>query len=284
MRAVNLIPVEHRKGGAVGRRSQGAAFAVLVLLAGVGILVFTYGTAMHQVESRQAEAATLSARARKVQTEAAVLTPYTSFIQTQEQRMQEIASLINSRFDWSSAMGEFSRVLPAGVALTSLQATVGQQSASASAASTASPSSSSGAAAAGAGSVSSATPTGATPTFTLEGCAVSQIVVAQTLVRLRLMSGVSNVTLQNSSKSESGGGSSSGSCPSGAPVFSIDVTYQPLPSPPSTSVEALESTASAHTSGSSSSSGGSSAKADAKSVPSNPRRQTVSNGPKGAAQ
>ena len=34
MRAVNLIPAEQRKGGAVGRRSQGMAFAVLGLLAG----------------------------------------------------------------------------------------------------------------------------------------------------------------------------------------------------------------------------------------------------------
>ena len=45
MRAVNLIPSEQRKGGAVGRRSQGAAFAVLGLLAGAAILAFMYGMA-----------------------------------------------------------------------------------------------------------------------------------------------------------------------------------------------------------------------------------------------
>ncbi len=63
MRAVNLIPTEQRKGGAVGRRSQGAAFAVLGLLAGAAILTFMYGMADHQVESRKAEAAELTARA-----------------------------------------------------------------------------------------------------------------------------------------------------------------------------------------------------------------------------
>ena len=38
LKAVNLIPSEQRKGGAVGRRSQGAAFAVLALLALWGIV------------------------------------------------------------------------------------------------------------------------------------------------------------------------------------------------------------------------------------------------------
>jgi hypothetical protein len=74
---------------------------------------------------------------------------------------------------------------------------------------------------------------------------VSQTVVAQMLVRLRLVSGVSSVTLASSTKSGSGGGgaSSSGSCPSEAPVFSVSVTFAPLPAPPATSTETLEATA-----------------------------------------
>jgi Tfp pilus assembly protein PilN len=264
MRAVNLIPTEQRKGGAVGRRSQGAAFAVLGLLAGAAILTFMYGMADHQVESRKAEAAKLTARAATVQSEAAQLTPYTSFMQMREQRLQTIAQLINSRFDWSSAMGELSRVLPAGVSLSSLEATVAasatastsSSAAAKPAAASSSPSSSSGsssatpangtptAAAATSAAATSATPAGATPTFTLAGCAVSQTVVAQTLVRLRLVSGVSGVTLQSSTESSSGGGGSSGgSCPAEAPAFSVDVAFQPLPAPPSTSTETLEATA-----------------------------------------
>jgi hypothetical protein len=276
MRAVNLIPTEQRKGGAVGKRSQGAAFAVLGLLVGAAILTFMYGMADHQVESRKSEAAALSARAATVQAQASQLTPYTSFMQMREQRLQTIAQLINSRFDWSSAMGELSRVLPAGVSLSSLEATVassatGSTSSSASTSPSSSPSSSASssssssasstpstssssatpangtavAAAATTSSATSATPAGATPTFTLAGCAVSQTVVAQMLVRLRLVSGVSGVTLASSTKSGSGGGgaSSSGSCPSEAPVFSVSVTFAPLPAPPATSTETLEATA-----------------------------------------
>jgi hypothetical protein len=274
MRAVNLIPTEQRKGGAVGKRSQGAAFAVLGLLVGAAILTFMYGMADHQVESRKSEAAALSARAATVQAQASQLTPYTSFMQMREQRLQTIAQLINSRFDWSSAMGELSRVLPKGVSLSSLEATVassatGSTSSSASTSPSSSPSSSASsssssasstpgtgsstatpangtavAAAATASSATSATPAGATPTFTLAGCAVSQTVVAQMLVRLRLVSGVSGVTLASSTKSSSGGGASGGgACPSEAPVFSVSVTFDPLPTPPATSTETLEATA-----------------------------------------
>lgn len=280
MRAVNLIPAEQRKGGAVGARSQGAAFAVLGLLAGVALLVFAYGAAKHQLESRRAEAASLTARAQQVQAEAAQLSSYASFMQMREQRLQEIAQLINSRFDWSSTMGELSRVLPAGVALTSLQGTVGAKggsSASAtpasSSASSASSSGSTSSASAATASVSSATPSGATPTFTLQGCAISQVTVAQTLVRLRLISGVSDVSLQSSSESQTSGGGSSGggSCPSGDPAFTIDATFQPLPAPPATSTEALESTASA--------TGSHSAGAPARNG-----RRNVSNTPVGAAR
>ena len=91
MRAVNLIPSEQRKGGAIGRRSQGAAFAVPVLLAGAALLVFMYGSASHQLESREAEAAALTKQAQRVQTQAAQLSSYTSFLQMREQRLQAIS-------------------------------------------------------------------------------------------------------------------------------------------------------------------------------------------------
>ena len=113
MRAVNLIPAEQRKGGAIGRRSQGVAFAVLGLLAGAALLTFLYGSASHQLESRKAEAAALTEQAQQVQAQAAQLSSYTSFIQMREQRLQAISQLIGSRFDWSATMYELSRVLPA---------------------------------------------------------------------------------------------------------------------------------------------------------------------------
>jgi Tfp pilus assembly protein PilN len=244
VRAVNLIPSEQRSGGSVGARSEGAAFGVLGLLAGLAILTLLYGLAHHQLATRRSEAAALTARAQQVQAQAAQLAPYASFISMREQRLQAISQLIGSRFDWSAAMGELSRVLPSDVALSSLQGTVGSQTGSLAKATTSS-STASAASASAATPVTSSTPPGATPTFTLAGCATSQTVVAQMLVRLRLVSGVSTVTLQSSTKSASGSGGSGGaSCPAGDPVFSVDVTFQALPSPPTTSVEALESSVS----------------------------------------
>jgi Tfp pilus assembly protein PilN len=245
MRAVNLIPSEQRGGGTVGARSEGAVFGVLGLLAGVAVLTLMYGLAHHSLSSRRSEAASLAVRAAQVQAQAAQLAPYTSFVAIREQRLQAISTLIGSRFDWSAAMGELSRVLPSDVSLSSLQGTIGTTTGStlSSKGSAASPSPSTTAAATAA--VSSATPPGAVPTFTLAGCAASQVVVAQTLVRLRLVSGVSNVTLQSSTKTGgSGGGASSGStgaCPSGDPVFSVQVTFQPLPAAPASSLGALAS-------------------------------------------
>jgi Tfp pilus assembly protein PilN len=244
MRAVNLIPSEQRGGGTVGARSQGAAFAVLGLLAGLTVLTLMYGLAHHQLSSRRAEAASLAVRAQQVQAEAAQLAPYTSFVAMREQRLQAISTLIGSRFDWAATMGELSRVLPDDVALSSLQGTVG----SATGSSSSSKSSSSSSSVASAAAVSSATPPGMIPTFSLSGCAASQVVVAQTLLRLRLISGVENVTLQSSTRTVGSGGSS-GSCPPGDPVFSAQVTFKPLPTPPSSSVEALESTTPAASSG-----------------------------------
>jgi Tfp pilus assembly protein PilN len=236
MRAVNLIPSEQRSGGTVGSRSQGAAFAVPVLLAGLAILALLYGMAHHQAASRRAEAASLEARAQQLQAQAARLASYTSFVAMREQRLQTIAQLVGSRFDWSAAMGELSRVLPSNVSLSSMQGTVGATSGSATSKTSTSTSSSASA------PVASVTPPGTVPTFTLTGCATSQAVVAQMLVRLRLVSGVSNVTLQSSTSSTSGGGGASGSsCPKGDPVFSVQVSFEPLPAPPTSSVQALES-------------------------------------------
>ncbi len=242
MRAVNLIPSEQRSGGTVGARSEGAAFAVLALLAGLAVLVFMYGSAQHQVSSRHAEAAALTNEAQQLQSQASRLASYTSFVAMREQRIQAIATLVGSRFDWSAAMGELSRVLPPFVSLSSLQGTVGSTTGATGAKAPASATSTSTASASSA--VSSATPPGTVPTFTLTGCATSQAAVADTLVRLRLINGVSNVTLLSSTKSTSGGSGGGGSCAAGDPLFSAQVSFEALPASPSSNVNQLESTAS----------------------------------------
>lgn len=231
MRAVNLIPSEQRGGASVGSgRSEGAAYAVLALLAAVAVMALLYGQAHRQLSSRKAQAASLSAEAAKVQAEATRLAPYTSFVALREQREQAVSTLVDSRFDWAHAFHEFGRVLTAETSITSLDGSIGGATGSAaSAASTAPATAAPSATASAASSVTSATPPGSVPTFSLQGCAKSQRAVALMLERLRLIDGVSEVSLQSSTKGSSGG-ASGGSCPGGDPQFAATIDFDALPS------------------------------------------------------
>ena len=247
MRAVNLLPPEQRShfAGGIGR-SQGGAYAVLAVLAGLAILAVLYGVASHQISSRRAQVASLSAQATRAKATAAQLAPYTSFQALREQRTQAVAQLVDSRFDWAHAFHELGRVLPQDASITTLTGSVGtpgKPGNGGSAASSSPPAGasgpSSGASSAGAGgaassasSASSATPPGSVPVFMLSGCATSQSEVALTLQRLRLVDGVSEVTLQSSTKSAAGGGSGEAGCPAHDPAFSVQITFAALPTSP----------------------------------------------------
>jgi Tfp pilus assembly protein PilN len=251
MRAFNLIPADERGGASLnGGKSGGSAFVVLGLLGVLAIFALLYGQASRQISSQTGKIATLDTQAQAAQAQAARLQPYVSFKTMHEQRVQAVDQLVDSRFDWAHAFHELGRVLPPDeVALTSLNGTIGSSSGSTSAGAdtaagasskaaaatgaTTSAAGSSGSAATSSSSVSSATPAGSVPTFTLAGCATSQAMVALTLDRLRLIDGVSEVTLQSSTQAAKGAGSSSGSgsssgC-SGA-TFAMQITFDPLPS------------------------------------------------------
>ncbi len=251
MRAVNLIPSESRSGRSSGMgRSGGGAYAVLAALAGFAVLALLYGLAHHQLTSRSAEAASLTARAQRAQAQAAQLAPYSSFVTMRQQRVQAVSELVDARFDWAHAFHELGRVLPKDATITSLDGSVGARSSSAAASPSASASkaaaspsapSAPGATSASAAATSpaagvtsaatSATPPGSVPTFLLSGCATSQQEVALTIQRLRLIDGVNEVTLQSSSKATAGGGSSpSGGCQGTNPAFTVQITFNPLPS------------------------------------------------------
>ena len=231
MRAVNLIPTDQRSGGSVGAgRSGGAAYAVLGLLVIVAALAVLYGKANRAVSADKSKAATMSAEAQQAQAAAQALAPYTAFVALREQREQAVAALVDTRFDWAHAIHEFGRVLSKQVSITSLDGSIGG-AATSTAVPTPAPTTSG---AAGATAVTSATPAGSVPTFQIGGCATSQHAVADTMQRLRLIDGVSEVTLQSSTKTGSSGGSGSapagGSCGPGDPVFAMTVTFAALPS------------------------------------------------------
>jgi hypothetical protein len=253
MRAVNLIPAGQRSGSAVGAgRSEGGAYVVLAICAGLAMLAVLYGMARRDISSRQAKVATATTQAASAQAAAGALAPYTNFVTLREQRTQAVAALVASRFDWAHAIHELGRVLTPKTSIGSLTGTIAATAtatATATAAGAAAPSSAGSAAAtntstsapptgpatgpAASSAVASATPPGSVPTFTLAGCATTQPAVAQMLGRLRLIDGVSEVVLQSSTKSTSGAGSgASGSCPSGDPAFTVLVSFDPLPVAP----------------------------------------------------
>jgi Tfp pilus assembly protein PilN len=229
MKAVNLIPVEQREGASVGvGRSEGAAYAVMGLLAGLAIMAVIYGMAKRDVESNTSQVSSLSSQAQAAQSQAAQLVPYTSFVAMRQEREQAVTTLVASRFDWAHAMHELGRVVPPSVSISSLTGSVGAATAKAGAATAVTAPTSAAASAGATSSVTSATPPGAVPGFTLSGCATTQRVVALFLERLRLMDGVSQVTLQNSTKT-AGTGGSPGACGTGAPSFALSVVFEPLP-------------------------------------------------------
>jgi len=256
MKAVNLIPAAQREGASVGAgRSEGGAYALLGLLAGIALLAVLYGKASHDMSSRRAQAASLATQAQSAQAQASQLASYTSFVALRDSRTQAVDTLVASRFDWAHVFHEFGRTVPAGVSFTSLAGTIGSASAS-----LATKATSAGTPAGTGATVASATPPGSVPTFTLAGCAVSQATVAQMLQRLRLIDGVSEVSLQSSTASSSSSGGSGGGCPGRDPSFSVTITFAGLPTPtaPTTSTStvadgagsASSSTSSTTTSGS----------------------------------
>jgi Tfp pilus assembly protein PilN len=220
MRAVNLIPGDQRPGaGGIAGSSGGGALIVLAMLVALVVLAFVYGKSKHDISTRHGELATANAELAADRAQVGRLAPYTTFIASANQRAQEVSQLIGSRFDWSHAFGELGRVLPRTAALTTLSGTVGAGGPEVSS---------------GPSGATSATPPGSTPTFSLTGCATSQSAVALTLQRLRLMDGVTEVSLQASTKSDGAGasaGGSSGACGSGGATFTVQVSFQPLPTP-----------------------------------------------------
>lgn len=245
MKAVNLIPGEQRQGsGSLTGRSGGAALILLGVVAGLAVLILMYGSASRRISSQKGEVATLTAQASAIQARAGRLTPYTNFVSMADQRTQTVAQLVQARFDWSHALHELGRVLPAGTSLATLHGQIGgagQASASSAPAT---------------GTPASSTPPGSMPAFTLTGCANSQSVVAQSLQRLRLMDGASEVQLQSSTKpgagsAGSGGGSGSGSCPGNDPSFTVQIVFTGLPAGPTPSPTAGSATTAAATGASS---------------------------------
>lgn len=221
MRAVNLIPADARRGGvspSLGR--LGASHVLIAILAiAVGYVSF-YVLTNNKISQRQAQLASLQQQVTREQTAVARLGSYQKFEKLAQAREQTVRQIASSRFDWHGALEDLSKVVPANTTLQSLSATVSPTSGSAGG--------SSGSSSGGIRGAINA------PAFDLSGCTASQDEVAQLMSRLRLINGVTRVTLGASTKPSGGTGSSattstaSGHTCAGGPTFDMVVFFQPM--------------------------------------------------------
>jgi Tfp pilus assembly protein PilN len=197
MRPVNLLPLRYRPRQATGALG-GSAYVVVAVLGVLLLGVVVYVLTANQVSSRKADIATAKAEEQQARARAAELSQYASFKTIAQTRLSSVAQLAAGRLDWERLMRETSRVLPAGVWLTGLDASTSGQT---------------GPAGGQPSPAGSAAPAG--PAAELNGCAPNQRAVATTLVRLRALHGADDVQLKDSAKalptgaSPSSGGTSS---------------------------------------------------------------------------
>ena len=216
MKAVNLIPRDARRGGVTpSLGSLGASHLIIGLLAVAVAMVTLYVLSSNKVSDRKAQLAGLHQQMSRVQAEVARLQSYQQFEKLAQAREATVKEIASGRFNWNLALNDLSKVIPANTKLESLVATV----------STNTNGVSSGG---GGGNVRGAINA---PAFALKGCTGTQDEVAQIMGRLRLVTGVTRVTLEDSSKTPTSSSSSSATTASGGcvgPTFDMVVFFQPL--------------------------------------------------------
>lgn len=227
MKAINLIPGDSRRSGvgpSLGRLGPGHAVLgfLLIALAFVTVYVLTSNT----ISDRTARLASLKQQVAQIQTQISRLDRYAQFEKLAQARAATVRQIAATRFDWHGALSDLSKVVPSNTSLQSLVAT---------------DSATSGAAGSpGGGSGGNVRGDINAPAFQLKGCTRTQDDVAQLLSRLRLVNGVTRVTLEDSAlqgggssgsavaSSTASGGSGAGGCPANGPSFDMVVFFQPL--------------------------------------------------------
>jgi Tfp pilus assembly protein PilN len=99
-------------------------YAILGALAATLLAVVLVVMAGNSVADRKTELAKLEREKATAQAKLTKLGSYTQFKDVQARRMATVTALAKSRFDWERVMRELSLVLPKGVWLTGLKATV----------------------------------------------------------------------------------------------------------------------------------------------------------------
>ena len=187
MRAVNLVPSDQRRGaGGLAGRSGGVVY---VLTGGLAVLValgVVYALAVHSVASRTTDLASVTRQVAVVNAESQALQPYVQVAGVTTEKVHEVTSLAESRFNWPSAMQQLALALPGDVTFTSFTATTSAGTPTST--TTSSPTTP---------ATGSAASSGTGASFSLIGCASTQREVAEVLTNLFQVPGVSDVRLVN---------------------------------------------------------------------------------------
>lgn len=227
MKAVNLIPGEHRRISSTSPRALATpAFGVIAALVVAIVLVTVYVLTSNTVSDRQAKVASLQAQVVQEQALAARLGNYAQFVKLAQARADTVRTIAQTRFNWHDALANLAKVVPANTSLQSLLGTV------APGASVSGPGGSAG----GGASTGTLRADVNVPAFEISGCTKTQNDVARLMSRLRVMPGVTRVTLADSTKSNLQGGSLSSSgttsvtgCGNNAPSFDLVIFFSALP-------------------------------------------------------
>ena len=229
MKAVNLIPTESKRGARAPSAPKGPGVALIALLVIALAFVTVYVLESNTIKNRTAQLATVRSQVTVAQAAASRLTNYANFVKLADSRSATVKQIASQRFDWNAALSDLSKVVPANTSLESLLGTVSP----AATVNGAGGSTSGSAIGTGAlrGSISN-------PAFEIKGCTASQDDVAKLMSRLRLINGVTRVTLADSMKQDGASAgaavaatstSGSTSCPATWPTFDLVIFFSPLP-------------------------------------------------------
>jgi len=191
VRPVNLIPPDLRRGDSAPLRTGPLAYIVVGALALALIGVTMLVLASSEVAEKKDELVTLRREDAAAKARAEELAPYAQFQVMSQQRVETVAGLADSRFDWPRVMRELALVLPDDVLLTNLTAGAGASGEEAGGE--------------GLGGIQG-------PSLELSGCTVGQDSVARFVTALKDIDGVTRVGLQSSALGEGSSDSGGSAC------------------------------------------------------------------------
>jgi Tfp pilus assembly protein PilN len=184
------------------------------VLAAALALVTVYVLTGNTIADRTSQLNNLQTEVAQAQAQAAKLGNFGRFAQIAHTRLQTVAGIAATRFDWHTALSDLSEVVPANTSLQTLSGTVA-------------PGTNTGGGS-GSGNLRGDI---TSPALELTGCTASQDDVARLMSRLRLIDGVTRVSLSSSQKSSSGGAGASGAtgCGANGANFNMVVFFKALP-------------------------------------------------------